>query len=352
MLKKKVWRIVIFIQVGLCFCPAIPEVVDCNDPEAFSFQRGSCYYPLSSEPCEEGEWAVVTSLNMLACQPLPCEPSKVLFNGKCIHMYDTLACPAVGERLFVNKYGEGVCDCDDGWGRGEDGRCYQEFTRGFCQENSIIRIRQEEGECKARAKEGSNKPCAFPFILDNQIHTACAAGRWPETLSEEVRGSPWCPTEVDENLAMIGNNWGLCDQNCEIDAGENHIVFSDKFRKLNRQLGRRHSQALHKDLIKCESNPCGDPRISLPHTSTWNTSNLVCHQLTHKSCLSDDCEVTVAQDQTLKCCPHEERISCALEDSFNTFSVANTCLGKASCACRRRYVFSKYRQRCVRLYRG
>ena len=114
MLQNEEWRIVILISFGVCYCPAIPDGGNCQDPETFPFQGDSCYYPLSTGPCEEGEWAVVTSSNMLAFQHTPCEPLKVLFNENCIHKYDTVACPAVGERLFVNKYGEGVCDCDDG----------------------------------------------------------------------------------------------------------------------------------------------------------------------------------------------------------------------------------------------
>jgi hypothetical protein len=265
MLKNEEWGILILISFGVCYCLAVPVGENCQDPETFPFRGDSCNYPLSTSPCEEGEWAVVTSSNMLACKPLPCEHSKVLFNGKCIHMYDTVACPAVGDRLFVNKYGEGVCDCDDGWGRGEDGRCYQEFTRGFCQENSIIRISQVDRECRARTKHGSSKLCAFPFILDNHLHTACADGKWPDTLSEEVPGTAWCPTEVDESMAMIGNNWGLCDTNCQIESRENKIVFIDKFMKMNRQIAKRHLQEVHTDILKCEDNPCGDPRISLPH---------------------------------------------------------------------------------------
>ena len=74
-----------------------------------------------------------------------------MFGGVCVHMLDTVACPNIGERLYISDDGEGFCDCDDGWGRGVDGRCYQEFTPGFCEENSIIRIREklqcEENPC-------------------------------------------------------------------------------------------------------------------------------------------------------------------------------------------------------------
>ena len=79
--------------------------------------------------------------------------------------------------------------------------------------------------------------------------------------------------------------------------------------------------------------------------STWNTTSLVCHNLT--SHLSSDCLVAIAPDNTLKCCPHEERIKCEQEGFLTTFSVT---FSKSTC--RRRFVFDEYRGRCVRLYRS
>ena len=153
MLKKKVWRIVIFIQVGFCFCPAIPEVVDCNDPETFSFQGGSCYYPLSTEPCEEGKWGVVTSSNMLACQTIPCEDSKVLFNGKCIHMYDTIACPAVVERLFLTSMAMVIVTVMMGGGGGKMGGAIKSLPGGSARKTQL----SESDKKKVNVKQGPKK---------------------------------------------------------------------------------------------------------------------------------------------------------------------------------------------------
>ena len=116
-----------------------PILKTCSIPGAFPFENGQCYVPSSSAPCREGEWAVVTN-STLTCEDIPCGPVEVLLDGICSNLFDPIACPDTGERLFLDRHGQGFCDCDNGWGRWEDGSCYQEFTRGFCEENQIIRI--------------------------------------------------------------------------------------------------------------------------------------------------------------------------------------------------------------------
>ena len=37
---------------------------------------------------------------------------------------------------------------DEGWGKGDDGVCYQEFTVGFCTEDRIVRINKTQ--CQAQ----------------------------------------------------------------------------------------------------------------------------------------------------------------------------------------------------------
>merc|ERR1719376_768695 len=298
----------------------------------------------------EGEWLVLTNTTMLVCQVRQCKEEKIMFGGVCVHMFDTVACPSIGERLYVTEYGEGVCDCDDGWGRGEDGRCYQEFTQGFCQENSIIRIREEDNNCQARKKNGSYKPCVLPFMLNNEIYTGCAADQWPEILSEEVSGAPWCPTAVNDNLELEEDNWGLCSQECQVSGGQGQIVFKDSFDDMKRKMKRRHSVADSNTHLRCEDNPCGDPRMSLPHVLTWNVTNPVCHNLTSSSLVSPECEVSLAPDNTIRCCSHMDRIKCQQDGFLTTFSIVGSCLGKR--CCRRRFVFSEYRQRCVRIFRS
>ena len=44
--------------------------------------------------------------------------------------------------MYVSSSGDSYCDCDDGWAKREnkDPLCYQEFTRGFCGEEEVVRI--------------------------------------------------------------------------------------------------------------------------------------------------------------------------------------------------------------------
>merc|ERR1712013_786346 len=63
-----------------------------------------------------------------------------------------------------------------------------------------------------------------------------------------------------------------------------------------------------------------------------------------------DCEVSLAPDNTVRCCHHMDRIRCQQDGFFTTFSIVGSCLGKR--CCRRRFVFSEYRQRCVRIFRS
>ena len=155
------------------------------------FKSGECYHPTTKGPCEEDEWLVVKDSELLVCEKNPCtKPDQVYFNGKCENIYADAVCgkTALGQRLFVNERGEGVCGCDDGWWEDEEGICRQEFTRGGCEENKIIRIRNEASIPKT-------------FISAEEF----------------------------ENIKL---------------------QFS------NNDLGMK---------IKCEDNPCGDPRVSLPH---------------------------------------------------------------------------------------
>merc|ERR1719228_417998 len=106
-------------------------------------------------------------------------------------------------------------------------------------------------------------------------------------------------------------------------------------------IGRRQLETDPDTQIQCEDNPCGDTRISLPHTQTWNDAKLVCHNITSQSLLSPDCEVSLAPDNTIRCCPHMERTKCEQDDFLTTLSIVGSCLGKK--CCKKRFVFSKYR---------
>ena len=84
-----------------------------------------------------------------------------------------------------------------------------------------------------------------------------------KTLSEEFEESPWCPTLLDENMTMVEDNWGLCEKKkCPIQDVD-RIFFNNDFGGIN--LKRRFDKDSFNPQLTCEDNPCGDPRMSLPH---------------------------------------------------------------------------------------
>eukprot|EP00092_Neocalanus_flemingeri_P045969 GFUD01051593.1.p1 GENE.GFUD01051593.1~~GFUD01051593.1.p1 ORF type:complete len:402 (-),score=77.03 GFUD01051593.1:88-1293(-) len=331
-----------FITQWVGFCYPNPVLKKCQDPQMFPFENGECYLPTSTDPCVEGEWAIVTN-SMLTCEKIPCGPAEVLVGGECRNMFDPAACPAVGERMFVDKHGLGVCDCDDGWGRWEDGRCYQEFTRGFCDENQIIRIQPKDSSCKAKTQDNKFRECVFPFVVKNKLYTGCATEDWPMTLSEEVEGTPWCPMLLYPNKTMKEDNWGLCTESCPVSKDENSFVYKDEIRKRKLLQSSYH--------IQCDDNPCGDPRISLPHRSTWTEGPTVCHPVRHTL---QACEVFVDSDNNLMCCDAENALKCEVGDinQIQLFRVVKSCIGEDSCRCNDGYIWSEFRLQCVQLFRG
>ena len=183
---------------------AIPvnDLQGCKDTDSYPLGQENCFLPLSREPCDDGQWTVVTADNRLKCENIPCKNEEAIFNETCINMFDSKACNNFGERLYIDKYGKGVCDCDDGWLRGDDGACYQEFTRGFCEENSILRIKPVKSICKT---------------------------------------------------------------NCGVQGKGENFIFLDRFRKLKQLALRQYFVSQPTNQLQCEDNPCGDPRMSLPH---------------------------------------------------------------------------------------
>ena len=159
--------------------PAGPR---CENPHMYLVRSGECFHPASQGPCEDGEWLVVKNSGMLECERNPCEhPDQVEFSGRCHNIHEDGVCgeTALGQRLFVNERGEGVCGCDDGWAADEQRICYQEFTPGFCKDNQIIRIRkpsipkhiiyeEDFAELKIRLSKSlmncEDNPCGDPTV--------------------------------------------------------------------------------------------------------------------------------------------------------------------------------------------
>jgi len=334
------------VLITLAYSQANPILVECPEPNTFAFPNGTCYVPTSTEPCDEGKWALVSTDNLLSCENITCKGDKVPLDGVCTYILDPLACEGIGERLFVNKHGERVCDCDEGWGRGDDGTCYQEFTVGFCEENTIVRINKTR--CQADTWDSKVKDCVFPFRHNNTLYTGCAGHDWPEALSEEVEGAPWCATAVNSNLTLKGDNWGLCTSDCPLDKDEESILYEGDFSL--RMLRLSHKAMI--GVMQCEDNPCGDPRISLPHISTWDPDNITCHQVVGDLA---GCEVYVDEEDNLKCCDQKDTLKCEAAHTANhltLLSVANSCDGRDDCKCGGGYIWSSFREQCVQLFKG
>ena len=115
---KVEWLLTLLPLLSPILPAVIQELPACLEPDTFPLVGGGCYPPLATQPCREGEWTVLTTTSIMVCQVRLCEGEMVMFGGVCVHMLDTSACPNIGERLYVGDDGEGVCDCDDGWGRG------------------------------------------------------------------------------------------------------------------------------------------------------------------------------------------------------------------------------------------
>ena len=82
-----------------------------------------------------------------------------MVKGKCYHVDEKTLCLGRGEAMFLNVRGEPSCQCKDGWGRKKGkssnllvfgakrqstevksgGQCYQEFTKGFCTGNFLLK---------------------------------------------------------------------------------------------------------------------------------------------------------------------------------------------------------------------
>eukprot|EP00092_Neocalanus_flemingeri_P093031 GFUD01118193.1.p2 GENE.GFUD01118193.1~~GFUD01118193.1.p2 ORF type:complete len:170 (+),score=28.59 GFUD01118193.1:10-519(+) len=119
---------------------------------------GKSWEPLSQGPCDEDQWLVASECG-LKCDQRRCGQEEVLIDGKCQDIFKESLCGGFGEAIFLNTHAEPSCQCKDGWGRNKKrerkdmvvwgrkkrdvvrsgGRCYQEFTPGFCSENKIVK---------------------------------------------------------------------------------------------------------------------------------------------------------------------------------------------------------------------
>jgi len=120
----------------------------CTDlGELYYPEDGQCYLPLSRGPCAQ-DWILVLSergvgscqFDPCACEDESCSTGQVLYEGQCLEPRGLESCRGPGQILRWTIMGQGVCDCEDGWGpiEGEDG-CFQQSSTGPCNEGEIVR---------------------------------------------------------------------------------------------------------------------------------------------------------------------------------------------------------------------
>ena len=180
--RTQCWSSVCLLLAScLTISPTVGQL--CPDPLTLPHPpSNSCYSPLDQGPCPAGSWLVEEPDQdpaQLHCQVEQCGQEMILYNDQCYDMFDPAACPRQGERLYLASSGRGECYCDEGWGRGQDGSCYQEFTRGPCEENQIVMLGSGDldshPDCLA-VRAGIHHHCVFPFRDGQMLFTACAEG--------------------------------------------------------------------------------------------------------------------------------------------------------------------------------
>lgn len=306
-----------------------------------SEEDGKCYDVTSQEPCREGEWLVLRDRDTLigSCQPRLCQKmEEVEVDGICEIVWNSKWCVGRGERLYVNVYGKGECDCEDGWYRHSDGECYQENTQGWCGEGDVLRKIGEvrNGECRTTETERrSNQPCVFPWKYKGKMYDGC---------KNENDGLRWCSTKVDENGDHMKGEWGQCDEECPSagfpDLTMDVIVFSVN-EALILQLISKLKATARKKLV------CGENRC-LSGSLWWedideDSGEMVgqCYEIFEGEDLSNCVvELSKSNDNTY------DKLVC--ESEITEFSIAQGRTG----TCGRGRVWSHYRRRCVGVLRG
>ena len=66
------------------------------------------------------------------------------------------------------------------------------------------------------------------------------------------------------------------------------------------------------------------------------------------------CEVYVDQDNNLECCDPEDTLKCEAAHMLSptVHTVVNSCIGRDRYRCGGGYIWSKFREQCVQLFRG
>lgn len=173
---------------------------ECRRKKKLYFRKSKkCHQPLVQGPCKNSTKWIVAIKGRLdgVCRERPClDPaSPILYNGTCVPI-DNAECPQYS-RLYLNKRGEGYCDCETGFSRlsdGDgDGSCYRDFLPGPCDGpgSSLVlvagacvaqpcqagEIRWSQGECRPAQPDLAQCEGDLELQADSQVVT-CQP--WPD----------------------------------------------------------------------------------------------------------------------------------------------------------------------------
>ena len=135
--------------------------------ELFFRKTKSCHPPVEQGPCKDPTKWIVAIRGRLdgVCRERPCldEATPILYNGTCVSI-DNDDCPRYS-RLYLNKRGEGYCDCREGFSQ-HSGSCHRDHLPGPCSNSTVL----VSGQCQA-------DPCPQGRMVwrDGECHLASSS---------------------------------------------------------------------------------------------------------------------------------------------------------------------------------
>jgi len=122
----------------------------CKKEKKTYFQEdGKCYKHSTRGPCPESHMFVAIRKKLRGkCVETICKDDEkpFLHQGVCQGLYGPCR---PGMRLYYNRFGESICDCDEGFlVSSKDGACYKEFSTGNCREGQTWRKGKQKGKNK------------------------------------------------------------------------------------------------------------------------------------------------------------------------------------------------------------
>jgi len=173
---------------------------ECRRKKKLYFRKTKkCHRPLVQGPCKNSTKWIIAIKGRLdgVCRERPCldDATPILYNGTCVPI-DNEDCPQ-HSRLYMNKRGEGYCDCDGGYSQYEDGLCYREQLAGPCENQTVL----VGGECVT-------SPCQPGEMMwsDGECHrTEPDLDQCDGHLLLDTAGTVTCQPRQDMGRAITGN---------------------------------------------------------------------------------------------------------------------------------------------------